>query len=183
VRILAFGDSLTAGYGLPLADAFPTRLQAALMAAGIDSVIINAGVSGDTTAGGLARLDWALADHPDYALVELGANDALRGIDPKVVRANLDAILTKLQAAGVKPLLLGMKAPRNWGPEYQAAFDRIYPDLAEAHHVPLYPFFLAGVALDPKLNQPDMLHPNARSVGVIVARVLPAVERLLGKPV
>ena len=182
VKILAFGDSLTAGFGLAPGEAYPVKLQAALRAKGQDVTVINAGVSGDTTAGGLARLDWALGDHPDYALVELGANDALRGIDPDNARGNLDKILTALAAAKVKVLLFGMEAPRNWGPDYQQRFDRIYPDLAAQHRVPLYPFFLDGVALDPKLNQPDMLHPTAAGVDVIVARTLPAVLGLLGAP-
>jgi len=183
VKILAFGDSLTAGFGLAPGDAYPVKLQAALKAKGQDATVINAGVSGDTTAGGLARLDWALGDHPDYALVELGANDALRGLDPGDAHNNLDKILTALAAAKVKVLLLGMRSPRNWGPDYEQRFDQIYPALAAAHHVPLYPFFLDGVALDPKLNQPDMLHPTAAGVDVIVARTLPAVLGLLGAPI
>jgi acyl-CoA thioesterase-1 len=182
VKILALGDSLTAGFGLAPDEAYPVRLQAALRAKGQDVTVINAGVSGDTTAGGLARLDWALGDHPNYALVELGANDALRGIDPDSARGNLDKILTALAAAKVKVLLFGMEAPRNWGSDYQQRFDSIYPDLAAQHRVPLYPFFLDGVALDPKLNQPDMLHPTAAGVDVIVARTLPAVLGLLGAP-
>lgn len=182
LKILAFGDSLTAGYGVAPDDAYPVKLQAALKAKGYDVQVINAGVSGDTTAGGLARLDWALGDHPDYALVELGANDALRGLDPAAARSNLDRILTGLAAAKVKVLLMGMLAPGNWGADYQQRFDKIFPDLAAQHHVPLYPFFLDGVALDPKLNQPDMLHPLAAGVDVIVARTLPAVQQLLGPP-
>ena len=181
VKILAFGDSLTAGLGLSLDDAFPTRLQAALAAKGYDATVVDAGISGDTTAGGLARLDWTLADHPDYALVELGGNDALRGIDPKLTRNNLDQILAKLRAAGVKTILLGMKAPGNWGPGYVAAFDQIYPDLATKYGIALYPFFLDGVALDPKLNQADMVHPNAAGVETIVARFLPVIEKALGR--
>jgi acyl-CoA thioesterase I len=179
-KLLALGDSLTAGYGLPSEQGFTARLQAALEAKGAKVEVINAGISGDTTAGGLARLDWALADHPDFALVELGANDALRGLDPKDTRGNLDHILARLQAAHVKVLLCGMKALRNWGPDYTSAFEAIYPDLAAKYAVPLYPFFLDGVALDPKLNQADMLHPNAAGVGIIVAGLLPMVERLVG---
>jgi acyl-CoA thioesterase-1 len=182
VKILAFGDSLTAGFGLGPDEAFPAKLQAALRAKGYDATVINAGVSGDTTAGGLARLDWALGDKPDYALVELGANDALRGIDPDEARGNLDRILNGLAAAKVKVLLMGMLAPRNWGPDYAQRFDSIYPDLAARHQVPLYRFFLDGVALDPKLNQADMLHPSAAGVDILVARTLPAIERLLGAP-
>ena len=182
VTILALGDSLTAGYGVAPEDAYPAKLEAALKAKGYDVRIINSGVSGDTSAGGLARLDWALADHPDYALVELGANDALRGVEPADTRANLDRILTGLDQAKVKVLLMGMLAPNNWGVDYARSFEKIYPDLATQHHVALYPFFLDGVALDPKLNQQDMLHPTAAGVDVLVARTLPAVEQLLGLP-
>ncbi|WP_229743845.1 arylesterase [Aliidongia dinghuensis] len=180
--ILAFGDSLTAGYGVAPEDAYPAKLEAALKVKGYDVRIINAGVSGDTSAGGLARLDWALGDHPDYALVELGSNDALRGLEPTETRSNLDHILGALEQAKVKVLLMGMLAPRNWGTDYAQRFDRIYPDLAAQHRVPLYPFFLDGVALDPKLNQADMLHPTPAGVDVIVHRTLPAVEALLGPP-
>lgn len=178
-RILAFGDSITAGYGLPPDEAFPVLLQAKLAAAGIPVEITNGGVSGDTTAGGLARVDWALADKPDYVLLELGANDALRGIDPKVTRDNLDKMLARITASGAKTLLIGMKAPSNWGPEYQQEFDAIYPALAAKYHVPLYPFILDGVALDASLNQPDGLHPNIRGVRVLVNRIAPYVQRLL----
>ena len=182
IKILAFGDSLTAGFGLAPGEAYPVKLQAALKAKGYDVTVINAGVSGDTSADGLARLDWALQDHPDYALVELGANDMLRGLDPGDARTNLDKILSSFAAAKVKVLLIGMQSSKNWGAEYKQRFDRIYPDLAARYHVPLYPFFLDGVALDPKLNQPDMLHPTAAGVDVIVARTLPAVLGLLGAP-
>ncbi|MBV8653290.1 MAG: arylesterase [Alphaproteobacteria bacterium] len=178
-RIVALGDSLTAGYGLPASEAFPVILQARLAADGVPAMIANAGVSGDTSAGGLARLDWALADKPDYVLLELGANDALRGIDPKVTRDNLDKILARLTARGTKVLLLGMKAPRNYGPDYQRDFDAIYPDLAAKYGVPLYPFFLDGVALDPELNQADGLHPNVKGVHIVVDRIAPYVERLV----
>lgn len=182
IKLMAFGDSLSAGFGVEPNEAYPTRLQAALKAKGYDVTIINAGVSGDTTAGGVARLDWALGDHPDYALVELGANDMLRGLDPDEAKANLDKILMALDAAKVKVLLIGMQSSLNWGADYKRRFDRIYPDLAAQHHLPLYPFFLDGVALDPKLNQRDMLHPNPAGVDVLVARTLPAVTRLLGPP-
>ena len=178
-RILALGDSLTAGFGLSPQESFPMRLQAKLGAAGIDAQVVNGGVSGDTSAGGLARLDWALADHPDVVLVELGANDALRGIDPRLTYANLDKILTRLKAAGAKVMLLGMRAPPNWGRRYQAQFDAIFPDLATKHHVPLYPFFLDGVALDPTLNQSDGLHPTARGVDIITERIAPLVAHLV----
>ena len=178
-RILALGDSLTAGYGLAPQESFAARLQAKLTAAGVDAEVVNGGVSGDTSAGGLARLDWALADHPDVVLVELGANDALRGIDPTLTYANLDKILTRLKAAGAKVMLLGMRAPPNWGHGYQTQFDAIFPDLAAKHHVPLYPFFLDGVAMDPALNQSDGLHPTAKGADIIAARIAPLVVRLL----
>lgn len=177
--ILALGDSLTAGLGLALDDSFPVRLQAALQKDGHAVTVINGGVSGDTSAGGLARLDWALADQPALALVELGANDALRGIDPAVTRRNLDGILARLVAAGVWPILMGMRAPDNWGAAYARDFDRIYPDLAAQYHIPLYPFFLDGVALDPRYTQSDGMHPNPAGVGVIVGHVTPVVERAL----
>lgn len=179
-RILALGDSLTAGYGLPAEESFPVRLQAWLRDHGVDAEVTNAGVSGDTSAGGLARLDWSLAEPADAVLVELGANDALRGVDPKETYKNLDEILAKLGQRHEKVLLLGMEAPTNWGADYQKAFHSIYPALAEQHHVLLYPFFLDGVALDPALNQDDGMHPNARGVAVIVDRVGPYVVRLLG---
>ena len=179
-EILVFGDSLTAGFGLPPEASFPARLEAKMHADGIEVRVVNAGVSGDTTAGGLARLDWALADKPDLLIVELGANDALRGIDPATVRANLDAIIVKIQASGAKLLLAGMRAPPNWGEEYQDKFDRIYPELAHAHDAPLYPFFLEGVAMKPELNQPDGLHPNERGVAAVVDRIAPLVGRLIG---
>jgi acyl-CoA thioesterase-1 len=178
-RILAFGDSLVAGYGLPADDAFPVRLQAKLMSDGHAVQIINGGVSGDTSAGGLARLDWALADKPDLVLVEFGANDALRGTDPKVTAANLDRILARIAASGAKILFVGMKAPANWGRQYQDEFDALYPALAAKYHVALYPFFLDGVATDATLNQADGLHPNPRGIAVIVDRIAPYVERLL----
>ena len=179
VRLLVLGDSLTAGYGLPAAASFPVRLEAALRAEGIDAVVVNGGVSGDTTAGGRARLDWALADGPDAAIVELGANDAMRGIDPAAVYRNLDAILTRLKAAGIEVLLAGMYAPPNLGRDYGDAFHAVYTRLAEAHGVDFYPFFLAGVAARRSLNQPDFIHPNAKGVDVIVERILPDVIALI----
>ncbi len=179
-EILVFGDSLTAGPGLPADATFPARLEARLKSEGINVRVVNAGVSGDTTAGGLARLDWSLADKPDVVILELGANDTLRGIDPPIVRANLDAIITKIQASGAKLLLTGMRALANWGEEYQHQFERIYPELAHAHGVTLYPFFLEGVAMDPELNQPDGLHPNDRGVAVLVDHIAPYVARLIG---
>ncbi|HEX3498149.1 MAG TPA: arylesterase [Stellaceae bacterium] len=182
LRILAFGDILTAGLGLPAGEAFPVRMQARLAADGYQVQIANGGVSGDTTAGGLARLDWALADKPDAVLVEFGANDMLRGIDPKVTYDNLDKIMARIEQSGAKILLLGMKAASNWGREYQESFDAIYPALAAKYHVPLYPFFLDGVATDATLNQADGLHPNPQGVALIVERVAPYLERLLDRP-
>jgi acyl-CoA thioesterase I len=181
VKLIAFGDSLFAGYGLPANDAFPARLQVALRAKGHDVTVINAGVSGDTTAGGLARLDWAVPKDAGAVLLELGANDALRGIDPKVTRNNLRSILDRLAAKRLPVLIIGMRSPANWGQAYANAFDAIFPDLAKVSGQDLYPFFLSGVALDKGLNQPDGLHPNAAGVAVIVKRILPAVERLLAR--
>ena len=179
-RLLAFGDSLTSGWGLAARDAFPAALERALHAAGRRDVrVIAAGVAGDTTAGGRARLAWSLADRPHAAIVELGANDGLRGIDPASTQANLDAILGELGRRGIPVLLAGMYAPPNLGREYGEAFDAIYPKLAEKHGVALYPFFLDGVAVEPALNQPDGLHPNADGVAVIARRILPYVMRVL----
>jgi acyl-CoA thioesterase I len=178
--ILDFGDSLTAGYGLAAAQSFPARLEAWLRQRGSEARVVDAGVSGDTTAGGLARLDWALAEKPDLVILALGANDALRGIDPSTVRDNLDKMIGKIEASGAKVLLLGMLAPPNWGEEYKRAFDRIFPELAHAHHLPLYPFFLEDVAMKPELNQPDGIHPNERGVAVLVDRIAPVVARLIG---
>jgi len=182
-RIVVLGDSLTAGYGLGGDDAFPARLEAALRAEGIEARVVNAGVSGDTTAAGLRRLDWALAEGPegppDALVVELGANDALRGLDPQAVEANLDAILTQAKARGLKVLLAGMKAPPNFGRDYTEEFDALYPRLAARHDVLLYPFFLDGVAADRALNQVDGIHPNPAGVAVIVERILPYVKRLI----
>jgi len=183
LRVLALGDSLTAGYGLAQEDAFTTRLEGALKARGIDARVINAGVSGNTSAGGRARLDWALSsagpDGPDAVIVELGANDGLRGLPPEETRTNLDAILARLGERKIPALLTGMLAPPNLGSEYGGEFKAIYPDLAEKHGVVLYPFFLDGVAAEPDLNQDDGIHPNARGVEVIVARILPAVMKVL----
>src|SRR5262249_2552319 len=162
------GDSLTAGFGLPRDQAFPVKLEAWLKKQGVDAIVINAGVSGDTSAGGLARLDWVLAgEKPNFAIVELGANDGLRGLPPAHLADNIDKILTHLKAARVKTLLAGMYAPRNLGRDYAEEFDSVYPRLAAKHGVPLYPFFLEGVAADSNLNQGDGLHPNAKGVDVI----------------
>lgn len=179
IRILALGDSLTAGYGLDGADGFVPQLQAALRAQGHDVTVLDGGVSGDTTAGGLDRLDWALADKPDLAIVELGANDMLRGIDPATTRANLDRILARLGQEKIPTLLAGMRAAPNLGPAYAASFDPIFPDLARAHGVALYPFFLDGVATVTALNQGDGMHPNAAGVKLIVERITPAVIDLI----
>lgn len=179
VRLLALGDSLTAGYGLAPQEGFVSRLEAALRERGHDVEVLDGGVSGDTSAGGLSRLDWALADDPDLVLVELGANDGLRGIDPASTRGNLDAILSRLKERGIPVLLAGMYAPPNLGPDFGRSFNAIYPELAEKHDVPLYPFFLDGVAAVPALNQPDGIHPNAEGVGVVVERILPHLEPLI----
>lgn len=178
VKILALGTSLTQGYGLPPGTDFTVQLQAALKRAGVEAAITNAGVSGDTSAGGLARLDWSLADRPDAAIIELGSNDMLRGLPPEQTEKNLRAILTRLKAAKVRVLLIGMKAQRNLGVDYVKQFDAIYPRLAKEFGVPLYPFFLDGVALNPKLNQADGIHPNPEGVKVVVARMLPLVRTL-----
>ncbi|HEY8698131.1 MAG TPA: arylesterase [Rhizomicrobium sp.] len=181
VKILMLGTSLTQGYGLPPGTEIPAALQAKLKSAGIDATVINAGVSGDSSAGGLARLDWSLADRPDAAIVELGSNDALRGIAPKQTEKNLSAILARLKAAHVPALLLGMMAPRNLGPEYAHEFDPIYPRLAKQYGAALYPFVLEGVALDPKLNQADGMHPNPAGVKIIVARIFSDVKALVAQ--
>lgn len=183
-RILALGDSLTAGFGLAPEEAFPARLERALRAEGREVSLINAGVSGDTSAGGKARLDWALAAKPTLAILELGANDGLRGLDPKLTHANLDFILKRFKAAGVPVLLTGMLAPPNYGKEFEAEFKAVFTRLAAEHDVVFYPFFLDGVAGDPRLSLPDGLHPNAKGVEVIVERILPSVRKLLerGKP-
>jgi acyl-CoA thioesterase-1 len=181
-RLLVLGDSIGAGYGLPPGQSFPARLDADLKAAGRDVEMLDASVSGDTSAGGLARLDDALRRHPDAVLLELGANDALRGIDPEITYANLDKIAARLQSAHVRIMLLGMRAPANWGRDYQTRFDAIYPRLAAAHHALLDPFLLDGVALDPKFNQPDLLHPNAAGADRIATRLVPQVERLISAP-
>ena len=177
--LLVLGDSLGAGYGLPAAQGFTARLEAALRRRGHDIKVMNGSISGDTTAGGRARLGWALSSKPDYAIVELGGNDGLRGLDPAETRANLRAILARLREKKVPVLLAGMMAPRNLGPEYERAFNSAYPELARQYGAVLYPFFLDGVALDPKLNQPDLIHPNAKGVSVIVERIVPFVEKLV----
>jgi acyl-CoA thioesterase-1 len=172
---------LTAGYGLPEQAAFPTRLGEALKAKGIAVSITNAGVSGDTASGGRDRLEWSVPDGTEAVIVELGANDALRGLDPAITKAALEDILTKLKERRIAVLFAGMKAPRNMGPDYAAKFDAIYPALAETYPVVFYPFFLDGVATDAKLNQGDGMHPNAAGVDVIVKRILPQVEELVAR--
>ncbi len=181
VKIVAFGDSLTAGLGLPANEAFPAKLQAALKAKGIDAEIVNAGVSGDTSSGGLSRLDWSVPDDTDAVIVELGANDALRAVDPKVTRAAIGKIVSQLRDRKIEVLLAGMRAPRNLGAEYATAFDPIFPDIAASQNVLLYPFFLDGVAADPKFSQADGMHPNATGVIRIVDAILPKVEELIAR--
>jgi acyl-CoA thioesterase-1 len=179
IKLTVLGDSLTAGYGLPASAAFPVRLQRALQDKGIAVDVTNAGVSGDTTSAGLARLEWSIPKDAEAVIVELGANDALRGIDPKVSRAALEDILKKLKARNVSVLLCGMYAPPNYGSEYSSKFNAIYPELSKAYDVPLYPFFLDGIAGDAKLNQSDGIHPTAEGVDAIVKRILPTVEAFL----
>jgi acyl-CoA thioesterase-1 len=178
-RLVVLGDSLAAGYGLTAEEAFPVQLERALKQAGHKVTVINAGVSGDTTAGGLARLEWTLADVPDLVLIELGGNDALRGLPPEETLANLEAMLQRIRAAGIPVILAGMQAPRNLGEQYTTEFDQLYPQLARKYKVSFYPFFLDGVALDPALNQADGIHPNASGVVAIVGRILPVVESAL----
>ena len=179
IRLVALGDSLTAGYLLPGDAAFPVVLEKRLRAAGLAVVIANAGVSGDTTAGGLARLDWSVPDGTDGVILELGANDALRGLAPDKAEANLDAMLTRLKARNIAVLLAGMLAPRNNGPEYVAAFDGMYRRLADKHGVALYPFFLEGQAGVPGLGLPDGIHPNRQGVERIVEGIFPAAEKFV----
>ena len=179
--IVVLGDSLTAGFGLPREDAFPARLETAIRAEGHGWRVIDAGVSGDTSAGGLARLDWMLADAPDIVIVELGANDGLRGLPTDRMEANLDAILARLADAGAAVLLAGMRAPANFGADYEAAFQAVYERLAARHGVAFYPFFLEGVALEPALNQADGIHPNAAGVEEIVRRIVPHVVALIAR--
>jgi acyl-CoA thioesterase I len=179
VKIVAFGDSLTAGLGLPVSQGFAPRLQSALAAKGEAAEIINAGVSGNTAADGVARLDWSVPDGTEAVILELGANDMLRGFNPQVTREALMTILRRLSERHIRVLLCGMRAAPNLGGDYVKPFEGVYPELAAKFGVPLYPFFLDGVAADPKLLQPDGLHPNAAGVDVIVARILPSVEALI----
>jgi acyl-CoA thioesterase-1 len=178
-RIIAFGDSLTAGYGLPASASFPAQLQKALETTGRRIVIENAGVSGDTTQAGLDRLDWSIGDGIDGVIVELGANDALRGLDPAQTRSALDQIIVRLKARKIPVMLAGMRAPPNMGADFQQRFDSIFPDLAREHGLILYPFFLDGVAGRRELNQNDGIHPTADGIKLIVERILPSVERFI----
>jgi acyl-CoA thioesterase I len=178
-RLVVLGDSLTAGLGLPPGEAFPDQLQAALRAKGFDVDVVNAGVSGDTMEDGLARYDWSVPAGANALIVELGANDMLRGLPPERSKAALTAILDKAVTAHLPTLIAGMRAAPNLGADYDRAFDAIYPAAANASGAILYPFFLDGVAGDPKFNQPDGMHPTSAGVGVIVGRILPAVEALL----
>jgi acyl-CoA thioesterase I len=180
IKMVVLGDSLSAGLGLPGPAAFPARLQKALKSNGIDVDMINAGVSGDTSSGGRDRLDWSVPEGTEAVIVELGANDALRGIDPKITRQALSDIVTRLKARKIAVLLCGMLAPPNYGSDYAARFNTIYPDLSKSFGVPLYPFFLEGVAADAKLNQVDGLHPTAEGIDVIVKNILPVVQAFLG---
>jgi acyl-CoA thioesterase-1 len=179
VAIVALGDSLTAGFGLPPGESFPEQLETALKARGHDVTVNNAGVSGDTASDGLARLEWSVPASADIVIVELGGNDAMRGIDPALTREALSAIVAKLKGRGQSVLLAGMRAPPNLGDAYAAQFDSIYPDIAAEYGVPLYAFFLEGVALDALLNQPDGIHPTAAGVATIVGLILPDVEKLI----
>ena len=181
VKLVVLGDSLSAGYGLPADQAFPAKLAKALAAKGIAVTVTNAGVSGDTVSDGLSRLDWSVMDGTEAVIVEFGANDALRGIEPALTKSALDKILSKLADRHIAVLLAGMKAPRNMGPDYVKTFDALYPALASTHPVVFYPFFLDGVATEPKLNQADGLHPNAAGVDAIVTRILPRVEELIAR--
>ncbi len=181
VNIVVLGDSLSAGFGLAGEASFPSRLSAALKAKGVAANITNAGVSGDTASGGLERLDWSVAEGTEAVILELGANDMLRGIEPDVTRRALDQIITKLKARNITVLLCGMRAAPNMGAAYTKAYDAIFPALASTHQVVFYPFFLDGVAADNTLNQRDGLHPNAAGVDVIVKRILPKVEELIAR--
>lgn len=179
IVIVALGDSLTAGYQLPQHAAFPEQLEKALRSRGADVKVINAGVSGDTSADGLARLDWALPDNADAVILELGANDSLRGIPVAETTKNLDAILHSLRARKLNVLVAGMEAPRNWGTDYADAFRAMYAELARKHDALLYPFFLEATVMDPSLNLPDGMHPTEKGVARIVERILPSVEDLI----
>jgi acyl-CoA thioesterase-1 len=179
--IVALGDSLTSGLGLPQDRAFPAQLEAVLKSRGHDVTVANAGVSGDTAAAGLARFDWALPDDASGVIIELGANDALQGLPPEGTKQALEEIIKRVQAKGLPMLLSGMEAPRNMGDDYVEEFRAVYADLAKRYDVIFYPFFLEGAALNDELMQGDGIHPNAKGVAVIVANILPKVEELLAK--
>jgi acyl-CoA thioesterase I len=181
LHIVAFGDSLTSGYGVRPKDAFPAQLQKQLKAAGHDVVVTNGGVAGDTTGDALKRLEWSVPDGTDAVILEFGGNDALRAVDPKETRANLEEIIAALKKRNIPILLAGMMSPANWGDTYSDDFDKIFPDLAKEHGLVFYPFFLDGVALDAKLNQDDGMHPNGKGVGEIVKRIMPSVVELIGR--
>ncbi|KRB62782.1 acyl-CoA thioesterase [Rhizobium sp. Root708] len=180
IALVGFGDSLMAGYQLPPGDGFPEKMQAALKAKGVDVTIANAGVSGDTTSGGLARIDWSVPDGTDGVILELGANDALRGIAPEQSEKNLDEMLARLKERGIAVLLVGMMAPPNMGGDYAARFNPIYEKLARKHGVALYPFFLDGVVLDAGLKLEDGMHPNSKGVDVMVQKMEPAITQFIG---
>jgi acyl-CoA thioesterase I len=179
IRLVALGDSLTAGYGLPQEAAFPVVLEKALKAKGHNVEIVNAGVSGDTATAGLDRLDWSVPDGTDGVIVELGANDMLRGVDPAVPRQAIDTIVTRLKERGIPVMLAGMYASRNLGADYTQKFDSLYRDIAKKHGLVLYPFFLDGIAGERSLNLQDGIHPTAKGVEIIVQRILPTVESFL----
>ena len=181
IRLVALGDSLSAGYNLPQEAAFPVALERALKAKGYKVEIVNAGVSGDTSSGGLDRLDWSVPDGTDGVILELGANDMLRGLDPAGTRKNVEAIVERLKSRNIPVMLAGMYASRNLGLEYVQKFDGLYPDIAKKHDLVLYPFFLDGVAGDRSLNLPDGMHPTAKGVEIIVERILPSVESFLAR--
>jgi acyl-CoA thioesterase I len=181
IKLVAFGDSLTAGYGVLPAEAFPVQLEQALRAKGLNVEVVNSGVSGDTASAGLERFDWAVPDDADAVIVELGANDALHGLPPEQTRDTLDKLLTKLAARKLPVLLAGMRAPKNWGDDYANKFDAIFSALAIKHNALLYPFFLDGVVMDRAMNQGDGIHPTGKGVAVIVSRILPKVEELIAK--
>jgi len=180
-KLVVFGDSLVAGFGLPPGEAYPEKLASIFAKDGNNIEIVNAGVSGDTTSGGLARLDWSLGDNADAVILELGANDALRGIPVEQTRANLNEMIIKLKARNISVMLAGMMAPPNMGAAYGNEFNAIYPELAEEHDIQLYPFFLDGVAAEQELNQNDGIHPNTKGIAVIIERSLPHVEKLLAQ--
>ena len=181
VRIVAFGDSLSSGYDLKLSQSFPAQLEKELKARGHDVAVTNAGVSGDTTAAALERLAWAVPEGSDAVILELGGNDALRGIDPKQTRANLEKLIAGLKERRIAILLAGMRAPANWGDKYAEEFDAIFPDLAREHGLVFYPFFLEGVVLDPELNFDDGIHPSGKGIAEIVRRIVPSVEELIAR--